>query len=71
VARQQWVSFSEYVRKARPETPWEFLIGYTHYLRYRWGLQGRMEAVPMAVDALKRRLAAEEAAPRGEGSPGD
>jgi hypothetical protein len=71
VARQQWVSFSEYVRKVRPSTPWGFLVGYTHYLRYRWGLQGRLEAVPMAVDSLKRRLAAEEAAPDSEESRGE
>jgi hypothetical protein len=51
----QWVVLAEYCRSARARRPLGFLVGYTHYLRYRWGLRGRREIpVVIARGVLKR-----------------
>jgi hypothetical protein len=52
----QWVSFTEYCRYAGPGGPWTFLTGYSEYLRFRWGLNGRREIVPVIVRGVGRRL---------------
>ncbi len=70
VLRQQWVSFSEYGRKARPKNPLSHLWGYTHYLRFRWKLDGRREILPMALRSLRRRLSALPGDAQGENHVG-
>jgi hypothetical protein len=52
----QWVNFTEYCRYAKRGSPWAFLEGYSEYLRYRLGLNGRREIIPIVVRGLGRRL---------------
>jgi len=52
----QWVSFTEYCRYADAGGPLAFLQGYSHYLRFRWDLNGRREIVPTILRGLGRRL---------------
>jgi hypothetical protein len=53
---KQWVIFAEYCRVARGLGPVDFVVGFSHYLRYRWGLRGRREIVSMIASGLARRL---------------
>ena len=53
---KQWVIFAEYCRIAHGAGRIGFLIGFSHYLRYRWGLRGRREMIPMIASGLVRRL---------------
>ncbi len=54
---KQWVIFAEYCGLAEMGRPVPFLIGFSHYLRYRWGLRGRLEIFPTIVRGLWRRIA--------------
>jgi hypothetical protein len=55
--RNQWMYLAEYSRRTDARTPLEFALGYTHFLRYRLGLGGRRELIPMLMRSLRRRLA--------------
>ncbi|MDD5125258.1 nucleotidyltransferase family protein [Methylovulum sp.] len=54
---KQWVFFAEYCGLTEMDRPWAFLIGFSHYLRYRWGLRGRLEILPTIARGLWRRIA--------------
>jgi len=53
---KQWVIFAEYCRIARGLGPVDFLVCFSHYLRYRWGLRGRREMIPAIASGLVRRF---------------
>lgn len=38
-----WIIFAEYCRYAWGASPLGFVVGFTHYLRCRWKLRGRLE----------------------------
>jgi hypothetical protein len=70
--RNQWIWLAEYGRRAEARGPLEFALGYTHFLRYAMGLNGRRELVPRLVRGLGRRIrgAAREApSPTRSGEP--
>ena len=52
----QWVAFTEYCRMAPPGGALAFLNGYSHFLRYRMGLDGRREILPFILRGMVRRL---------------
>ena len=52
----QWVSFTEYCRFAQPGGPLAFTSGYTEFLRFRLGLNGRREILPLILRGLGRRF---------------
>jgi hypothetical protein len=52
----QWVAFTEYCRLAPSGGALAFLNGYSHFLRYRMGLDGRSEIVPFILRGVVRRL---------------
>ena len=58
VVGKQWVIFAEYCRKTTASGPIDFVVGLSHYIRYRWGLRGRREIIPIIVGGLKRHLLA-------------
>lgn len=53
---KQWVIFADYCRCAEAENTWAFMVGFSHYLRYRWGLRGRREFATVIWRGLLRRL---------------
>ena len=53
---KQWVIFVEYCRWTTARGPIDFAIGFSHYLRYRWRLRGRLELVPTIFRGVSRRL---------------
>jgi hypothetical protein len=53
---KQWVIFAEYCGLADTDSLLPFLNGYSHYLRYRWRLRGRLEILPTVLAGLWRRL---------------
>ena len=54
---KQWVIFADFCRwhAATGRGPIDFLVGLSHYVRYRWGLKGRMEVIPTILRGLGRR----------------
>lgn len=52
----QWVAFTEYCRLAPSGGALAFLNGYSHFLRYRMGLDGRREIVPFILRGVLRRM---------------
>ena len=52
----QWVNFLEYSRRYQAKGPLDFVTGYSHFLRYSWGLGGRREIVPVVLRGLWRRM---------------
>lgn len=52
-----WLIFAEYCRYARNEGPIKFAVGFTHYVRFRWGLRGRSEIPGVIVRGLMKRVA--------------
>ncbi len=52
----QWVAFTEYCRLAPSGGALAFLNGYSHFLRYRMGLDGRREIVPRILRGMLRRF---------------
>ncbi|HUZ71434.1 MAG TPA: nucleotidyltransferase family protein [Stellaceae bacterium] len=54
---KQWVIFVEYCRWTAATGPIDFVVGLSHYVRYRWKLKGRMELVPTIFRGLRRRFA--------------
>lgn len=53
----QWVSFVEYCRYANTRNPLAFVIGFSHYVRFRMKLSGRREILPLFVRSVARRIA--------------
>lgn len=53
---KHWVILADYCRIAESENPLVFALGFSHYLRYRWGLHGRREIFPTVLRGLWRRL---------------
>lgn len=66
---QQWATFAEYCRCAHAGNPFEFAVGYSHYLRYRWNLGGRREIPSRVWRGIRRRLRGLSPERRGAGSP--
>lgn len=63
LVRDQLACLAEYSRSAVSRNPLAFAVGYTHYLRYRFGLEGRREILPRILRAVRSRLM-----PNGDGS---
>jgi hypothetical protein len=53
---KHWVILADYCGIAEADNPLEFALGFSHYLRYRWGLRGRLEIFPTVLHGLWRRL---------------
>jgi hypothetical protein len=51
-----WVMFTEYCGLAESTDPFRLLWSFSHYLRYRWKLRGRLEIIPTVFNGLMRRL---------------
>jgi len=54
---KQWVIFADYLRCQQARGPFDFLVGLSHYLRYRWRLRGRREIPAIVLRGSLRRLA--------------
>lgn len=52
---KQAVLFAEYCGLAESADPLRLLWGFSHYLRYCWGLRGRLEILPAVFNGLRRR----------------
>ncbi|MEQ9640208.1 MAG: nucleotidyltransferase family protein [Alphaproteobacteria bacterium] len=52
-----WIDFSEYCRWARRSGPIRFGIDFSHFLRFRWNLEGRSEIPGMILRGTWKRLA--------------
>jgi hypothetical protein len=53
---KQWVMFAEYCALAEAANPFNLAWGFSHYLRYRWRLRGRLELIPTLCKGLLRRM---------------
>ncbi len=53
---KQWVLFADYCALTGPTDPLRVASGFSHYLRWAWGLRGRRELLPAALAGLRRRL---------------
>lgn len=51
-----WIIFAEYCRYARGARPLAFVVGFSHYLRYRWKLRGRLEIPGVVLRGVVKRL---------------
>ena len=58
-----WIIFAEYCRYARRSNGADFLIGFSHYLRFRWKLRGRLEIPGVVWRGLAKRFRGDFAAP--------
>lgn len=56
VLRWQWALFSEFCRRYWAKGPVDFVSGYSHFLRFHWGLNGRREMVPFVLRGLWKRI---------------
>jgi hypothetical protein len=54
---KNWVIFADYCRRDSENGPIGFLIGLSHYLRYRLDMKGRSEILPALVKGMARRIA--------------
>lgn len=54
---KNWVIFADYCRSHRATGPVDFMVGLTHYVRYRWNVRGRSEILPVVAQGLARRVA--------------
>lgn len=52
-----WMVFSDYCRAARGHGPLKFAEGFSHYLRFRWNLEGRSQIPSMVLRGLWKRAA--------------
>jgi hypothetical protein len=52
-----WMLLSEYTRFGRGQTIGAFINGFSHYLRYRWDLQGRSQIPAMVIRGVWKRIA--------------
>lgn len=53
---KQWVMFADYCALSPGIDPLRRALGFSHYLRWAWGLRGRRELLPTVVAGLWRRL---------------
>lgn len=53
---QQWAHFADFCRRSDATNPVSFAVGYTHYLRYRWRLDGRREIPGMIWRGIRKRI---------------
>jgi hypothetical protein len=53
---KQWVIFVDFCRYTTATGPIQFLVGLSHYIRYRWGLAQRRELMAAILRALTRRI---------------
>jgi hypothetical protein len=51
-----WIIFAEYCRYAWGASPLAFVVGFTHYLRFRWKLRGRLEIPGVVLRGVVKRL---------------
>jgi hypothetical protein len=51
-----WIMLAEYCRYARGASALAFVVGFSHYIRYRWKLRGRLEIPGVVVRGVVRRL---------------
>ena len=51
-----WIGFGDYCRWAQNQTPWAFVIEFTHYLRFHWQLRGRSEILGYLVRGVTKRV---------------
>jgi hypothetical protein len=59
-----WINFADYCRYARDARPWEFAVGFTHFLRFRWKLRGRREIPGVIWRGIVKRLRGHATTPR-------
>jgi hypothetical protein len=52
-----WMLFSEYTRLARGQSPLAFINGFSHFLRWRWALDGRSRIPAMVARGVWKRIA--------------
>lgn len=52
-----WLIFSEYCRWARDHGPLRFCIDFSHFLRFRWRLDGRLQIPGVILRGTWKRLA--------------
>jgi hypothetical protein len=53
---KQWVILVDFCRCTSAVGPIEFLVGLSHYIRYRWGLARRRELIAAILRGLTRRI---------------
>lgn len=63
LVRNHLVCLAEYSRSAVSRNPLAFAVGYTHYLCYHFGLEGRRELLLLILRGVRNRLM-----PNGDGS---
>ena len=51
-----WIMLAEYCRYAWDANPLAFVVGFSHYLRYRWKLRGRLEIPGVVLRGVVKRL---------------
>jgi hypothetical protein len=51
-----WIMLAEYCRYARGTGLLAFVVGFSHYLRYRWKLRGRLEIPGVVLRGVVKRL---------------
>jgi hypothetical protein len=51
-----WIMLAEYCRYAWGASPLAFVVGFSHYLRYRWKLRGRLEIPGVVLRGVLKRL---------------
>jgi hypothetical protein len=64
-----WIILAEYCRYAWRAGWWSFMVGFTHYLRFRWKLRGRLEIPGVVWRGLMKRFrghGGEASRPTGE-----
>ncbi len=54
--RQQWRTFTEFCRRTDASGPYSFAVSFTHFLRYRWHLNGRREIPVRIWRGIRRRV---------------
>jgi hypothetical protein len=53
---KNWVIFVNYCRFQQATNPWQFVEGFTHFLRVKWELGGRSEIPGVIWNGLVRRM---------------
>jgi len=53
---KQWVIFVDFCRCTTATGPIQFVVGLSHYIRYRWGLVRRKELIAAILRGLTRRI---------------
>jgi hypothetical protein len=53
---KQWIIFIDFCRCAAAAGPIEFVVGLSHYIRYRWRLGRRRELIGAVLRGLTRRI---------------